>query len=333
MKCEICGKELKNAKALGNHLRFTHKDFNKKVYYDMYIKNQNDGLCKICKKPTTFIDIVNGYKVYCGLECEQQDNPNIKYKVCKICGDYTNAKGFGAHITCKHNMSLQQYYDKYIKVESEGICEKCGSKTEFISISKGYNKLCNNCKCTSNQKMICRICGFETYSLGMPSHLTQKHQMSTKDYYDKFLKEGVCKICGKPTKFGTILTGYNKTCSRKCQYEYQKTDEYLQIIQSTNLEKYGVKAAFNNEKAKQTMLEKYGVVNPAQNPEILAKQQETQRNNHGGKLAWNTEKRKETNRKKYGTDYIVQLEDVQAKAKSTKLSNQLLNNELEDADE
>ena len=38
-------------------------------------------------------------------------------------------------------------------------------------------------------------------------------------------------------------------------------------------------------------------------------------------------------KKKYGTDYITQAEEVQKKSKSTKQTNQILTNELEDADE
>jgi G:T-mismatch repair DNA endonuclease (very short patch repair protein)/endogenous inhibitor of DNA gyrase (YacG/DUF329 family) len=56
-------------------------------------------------------------------------------------------------------------------------------------------------------------------SLG--SHIGQSHRyLTTKGYYDKYLKkdplEGICKVCGKPTKFVYLTTGYNKYCSRKC---------------------------------------------------------------------------------------------------------------------
>ena len=205
---------------------------------------------------------------------------------CKICGkEFESSAGFSYHIKQGHKMSHKYYYDKYLKTDTDDKCDKCGSETKFISIVKGYDKLCNNCKNTSNQKMTCRICGQETSSLGMPSHLTQKHNMSTKDYYDNYLIEGHCKICGKPTKFNGILHGYNKTCSRECQYKYQKTDDYLQIMNNTNQIKYGKDFIFQTNKSKQGMLKKYGVENPVHIPGMLEKQQETQRKNHGGKLA------------------------------------------------
>lgn len=255
--------------------------------------------------------------------------------ICQICNQEFTDAGFAYHIHFSHHLSDKRYYDRYIKAETEGICEKCGKEADFISLSNGYHKLCKLCK-NQSQKIICRICGQETNALGMPSHC-KKHGLTTKEYYDKFLKEGVCRICGKPTKFGTIMTGYNKTCSRACQYEYQKTDEYLQIMQSTNLEKYGVKAAFNNEKAKQTIRAKYGVDNPAQADEVKEKIKQTYIKHYGTDHNMKSEKGKEEYKqgvkKKYGTDYITQAEEVQAKSKSTKLSNQILNNELEDADE
>ena len=45
----------------------------------------------------------------------------------------------------------------------------------------------------------------------------KKHRMSSKDYYDKYIKqdgEGLCKRCGKPTKYGDFK--YRVFCSRKC---------------------------------------------------------------------------------------------------------------------
>lgn len=49
----------------------------------------------------------------------------------------------------------------------------------------------------SKIKIICQICKKETVPLGMPGHL-RKHNMSTKEYYDKYLKksnEGICYVC------------------------------------------------------------------------------------------------------------------------------------------
>ena len=259
--------------------------------------------------------------------------------ICQICNQEFTDAGFAYHIHFSHHLSDKRYYDRYIKVESEGICEKCGKEADFISLSNGYHKLCKSCK-NQSQKIICRICGQETNALGMPSHC-KKHGLTTKDYYDKFLKEGVCRICGKPTKFGTIMTGYNKTCSRACQYEYQKTAEYESIRISTIQQTYGVdytgQIESAKEKRKQTTLDHYGVENPFQSDIVKEKCKQTYIEHYGTDHNMKSEKGKEEYKqgvkKKYGTDYITQAEEIQAKSKSTKLSNQILNNELEDADE
>jgi endogenous inhibitor of DNA gyrase (YacG/DUF329 family) len=67
--------------------------------------------------------------------------------------------------------------------------------------------------------MECKICGreFKNYtSLG--AHL-KKHKITSKEYYDRFLKkedEGTCPVCGKETFFKNLNKGYCKFCSKKC---------------------------------------------------------------------------------------------------------------------
>lgn len=67
---------------------------------------------------------------------------------------------------------------------------------------------------------ICKICGKESINNnGLISHITQKHKLSSKDYYDKFFKkenEGICPVCRKETQFIKFSLGYHKTCSYSC---------------------------------------------------------------------------------------------------------------------
>ena len=53
--------------------------------------------------------------------------------------------------------------------------------------------------------------------------------MTSKEYYDANLKkegEGICAVCGKPTKFRSITVGYAKTCGRECatKRQWQNSD-------------------------------------------------------------------------------------------------------------
>lgn len=109
--------------------------------------------------------------------------------------------------------------------------------------------------------MKCLICGqiLKSYK-SYPGHLTAKHNFTTKEYYDLYLKkpnEGIC-ICGKPTRFINLSKGYKKYCSLKCATPHIK-EQGLKTIQ----ERYGVnniaKIPSAKSKIKQTMLDKYGV--------------------------------------------------------------------------
>ena len=79
---------------------------------------------------------------------------------------------------------------------------------------------------TENKVWKCEACGevFESSQL-LYSHIKKQHNLSAKEYYDKYLKkpgEGICLNCGKPTKLWNCTLGYLKCCCAKCQYEYAK---------------------------------------------------------------------------------------------------------------
>lgn len=75
-----------------------------------------------------------------------QEDMSKQYK-CHICGNMYKLKGLSFHIIRKHNMTVQQYYDTYLKKEYDGICLYCGNPTKFVGVKRGYNKYCCN-KCS-----------------------------------------------------------------------------------------------------------------------------------------------------------------------------------------
>lgn len=66
----------------------------------------------------------------------------------------------------------------------------------------------------------CEICGHKFKSLkGLQTHISHGHKISSKEYYDIYLKkdgEDIC-YCGKLTSYRNIRLGYHKYCSTKCQ--------------------------------------------------------------------------------------------------------------------
>ena len=113
--------------------------------------------------------------------------------------------------------------------------------------------------------MKCKICNKELNgSLGLPAHLKHNHiGYNVQKYYDEFYKkegEGICKYCGKPTKFRTFVHGYNSYCDTKCS---NNDPEVRNKYREKCIEKYGVdnpnKRKEIIEKRKKTCIKKYGV--------------------------------------------------------------------------
>lgn len=159
----------------------------------------------------------------------------LVYK-CRECGHpFVTEKALSEHLRSSHQLQIKEYYDKYVAGPTDGKCEVCGGPTTFISMSKGYKKKCENCRLANTNKANdpnnetctkeCKICGFNiagsTKQIMMRRffyHLNT-HNISVKDYYDRYEKkpgDGICPMCGKPTNFISISEGYRKYCGPAC---------------------------------------------------------------------------------------------------------------------
>lgn len=104
---------------------------------------------------------------------------------------------------------------------------------------------------------VCRICGKEYINnQGLTSHI-QKHKISSKGYYDKYLRkkdEGICPSCGREADYCTMGYGYTILC-KECREERIRSNkkkerpktikcefcgEYFQIITAYHLRKHGL---------------------------------------------------------------------------------------------
>lgn len=198
-------------------------------------------------------------------------------------------------------------------------------------------------------KYICKLCNKEFIGgQSFTSHL-KIHKYTSKQYYDEFLKtqnDGICQVCGKPTKFFKFANGYRKTCSNECyrllgvknwrksmneKYDggyYSGTEEYRQKRKNDCLEKYGCEYYWQakeiKEKRRNSMLERYGVEHTMQNPELkaIAKEhrEETNLERYGVKHNWASEELREQGQyktclEKYGYMYTGQIPEIQRKMK------------------
>ena len=162
---------------------------------------------------------------------------------------------------------------------------------------------------------VCVICNQSLGSKGISSHLRRKHNITNKDYYDKYLKnenEGVCPICGKNTAFYTILEGYATYCSTKCLNLDPITRSK---IEKTNLERYGAKGNFGRTEISQKAIEHSQSNDAKQRRAKTNLKRYNAENPYASKLI--IDKMKQNNLDKYGVEYSWQREDIKKKIEQT----------------
>lgn len=88
----------------------------------------------------------------------------------------------------------------------------------------------------------CEICDREIASIrSLANHLRYNHQdFSVKDYYDKFFKrddkEGICRECGKETRFYSVTAGYSTFCSKQCANRNNDKNTKARLTKDSTLE-------------------------------------------------------------------------------------------------
>jgi hypothetical protein len=129
--CEICGKTFHFFKSLSRHIGECHGD--KKIYYDNYLKESNDGVCKICGSETKFKFLKTGYLDTCSRECHNRlaferhrDGMFKKYGV-----DH-NFKRKEVRQLAKKNITSYPFEDKKIQDKiKKGNIKKYGVENQF----------------------------------------------------------------------------------------------------------------------------------------------------------------------------------------------------------
>ena len=155
-----------------------------------------------------------------------------------------------------------------------------------------------------SDKLVCKICGREFKNfLSLAHHICQTHknQITTKEYYDKYLKkekEGLCLECEKNSTFISLKKGYCKFCSTKCVANSKEVKE---------------------EKI-QTNQRNRGTNYPSQSKEVVDKYKHSIKENNIkdlNRLKKIKEKKRLLYQKHYGKDNPMQNEEVKEKYKKT----------------
>lgn len=127
--------------------------------------------------------------------------------------------------------------------------------------------------------MICQICGKECDgSQGLTSHASKTHGMTSKEYYDRFIKkpgEGICPNCGNPTNFIKFGRGYSKHCNYSCSStdpvtNKQRNETYSLLHDRTEI----MKSAYKRYE------ERTGYAHPSQNPAVKEQKYKTKMENY-----------------------------------------------------
>ena len=155
--------------------------------------------------------------------------------------------------------------------------------------------------------MRCEVCGKEiknNISLGL--HI-KKHGLSSKEYYDKYLKkhppEGCCEECGNETTFVSVGIGYLRFCCSSCSSKNILTQEKCK--RTCNLI-YGCDNPFQSEDIKkkicETNIRNLGVPYSTMSQRCIEKQKETKIKKYGSLSYNNLEQRRKTCISKYGVN-------------------------------
>ena len=155
---------------------------------------------------------------------------------CLICGESIEGKylkrNLGYHTRKIHNVSDEEYYDKYLKIDPlEGICPKCSKLTKFWNLGGGYSKFCSR-KCSAEYYNILNIKeiknkGFQighTLNIGKDNPMYGKHSWNhnltkeTDERIAKYAEKENNRIISKESRIKTglgLVKFFNNPNNRK----------------------------------------------------------------------------------------------------------------------
>jgi len=186
---------------------------------------------------------------------------------CKICNRiFSSRRGLWQHLRYSHNkMSKKDYFNKYFKNGTIGICPVCGNDTKFNFRGFGYFTHCSVKCATNNPEIKKKIVESNIKKFGVANN-------TQLDYYKK-LNSDIYK--NKTEEEKQIIKNKSiNTCLKKYNVDNPGKSEIIkQKMKDTCLKNHGVEYSLNRkdviEKRKQTNLKKYGTENVFQNPEII----------------------------------------------------------------
>jgi len=239
----------------------------------------------------------------------------IDKTICKICNK--TVKSIALHIKI-HNISRQEYYDKYLKLDdSENTCVNCGIEVDFQKpgYDYGYKNACSR-KCGTKHAATINK---ESISKKREATNLKKYGVKYVSQNDEIKKKFTEKLQNKTIEERHEITKKTK----KTKLEKYGDENYTNVTKGkeTKLEKYGDENYNNREKSKQTCKLNYNVDNPSQSEIIKQRKTDTLLRNYNvtnpSHIPTHIEKSKITNRKNYGVDWAPQNIELQNQIKKS----------------
>ena len=209
---------------------------------------------------------------------------------------------------------------------------KCGKPIKYINFIDGYLEHCSYKCAFDDPHRMKKIKQTKLERYGDENYSNPEQIIKTNIERHGGLGFGSPKINEKIKqttleKYGVEHSGSSEEIRQKTlrtnQERYGGTamgsPETRKKIEETNIKRYGNKTFNNRSKAEQTCLERYGVENVSQVPEVQEKFTQTIRERYGvdhpGQIPGIREKSKQTCLERYGVDSIFKLEENKMKAK------------------
>ena len=79
LQCKICNKIFNTYTGLAGHINSIHH-ISSKEYYIKYLKQDDEGICPVCGKETTWFSLRKGYRKHCSRTCSTADPKVYKLK-------------------------------------------------------------------------------------------------------------------------------------------------------------------------------------------------------------------------------------------------------------
>ncbi len=179
---------------------------------------------------------------------------------CEICNkEYKSLKSLGLHLSHTHkDIDKHQYYDNYLRKENEGICPVCGKLTRYKGGLNGYERTCSiSCgQLHPETRLKMSKTNLERYGAENP--------YGSKQIRDKIKQTNLQNI-------GVANPFQQKYVQEKAIHN-SHTIEAEEKRKTTCLQRYGNIYHIASEevklKTKQTLLDRYNVMNAYSIPEI-----------------------------------------------------------------